>query len=64
LASQIANTQRHHPDVDVRELRRDLRAASLAERIRREAETDPPLSLEQRARLAALLLHSSGGAAA
>jgi hypothetical protein len=38
----------------------ELREAKLADAIKREAESDPPLSIEQRARLAALL-QSGGG---
>jgi hypothetical protein len=61
LSCKIAAIERHHPNSDTSDLRRDLRAASLADRIRREAEFDPPLSSEQRSRLAALLLKPSGG---
>jgi hypothetical protein len=38
--------------------------AKLAEEIKREAESDPPLSQEQRNRLAALLQGGSSNAAA
>jgi hypothetical protein len=62
LACKIAANERHHPSADTGELRRELRKASLAEGIQREAESDPPLSLEQRSELAILLLRSSGGA--
>jgi hypothetical protein len=41
----------------------DLRVAKLADEIIREAEADPPLTVEQRAKLAALLTtpHQGGG---
>jgi hypothetical protein len=45
-------------DPAVTAARGELREARLAEEIRREAEADPPLSTEQRARLAVLLLSS------
>jgi hypothetical protein len=64
LSGQIAAIERHHSNADTGALRLELRTASLAERIRREAESDPPLSFEQRSRLAALLLSSGGGQAA
>jgi hypothetical protein len=62
LACTIAATERHHPNADTSELRRDLRAASLAEHIRKVVDSAPPLSDQQRARLAALLHPSGGGA--
>jgi hypothetical protein len=39
----------------------ELREAKLADAIKREAEFDPPLSLEQRSQLAILLLRPAGG---
>jgi len=59
--------QRHRgPDDPVTTIARlDLREAKLAEDIVREAESDPPLTAEQRARLAVILLgpvHQDGGA--
>jgi hypothetical protein len=39
----------------------ELREAKLADAIKREAEADPPLSMEQRSKLANLLLRPSGG---
>ncbi len=50
--------QRHRnpDDPDLTAARAGLREAKLAEQIAREAEADPPLSVEQRARLAVQLL--------
>jgi hypothetical protein len=55
--------QRHRSPGDpaIAAARIDLRVAKLAEEISREAEADPPLSVEQRSRLAVLLLRPSGG---
>jgi hypothetical protein len=55
--ARLNANQRHHgpnsPQADASRI--DLRAAKLADAIKREAEADPPLSAEVRARLAALL---------
>jgi hypothetical protein len=40
---------------------RELREAKLAEEIKLEAEADPPLTVEQRSRLAVLLLRPTSG---
>jgi hypothetical protein len=50
--------QRHRTpdDPDIKAARIDLRVAKLADEIIREAEADPPLTVEQRSRLAVLLL--------
>jgi hypothetical protein len=50
--------QRHRPadDPAIQAARIDLRVAKLADEIIREAEADPPLTAEQRSRLAVLLL--------
>lgn len=49
--------QRHRPpdDPQIADARRDLRAARLEEHIRKLVDEAPPLSDEQRSRLAALL---------
>jgi hypothetical protein len=62
LSSKIAAIERHHPDTDTGDLRRDMRAAKLADHIRRVVDAAPPLTDDQRARIAALL--RSGGEAA
>jgi hypothetical protein len=57
----LAATARHHPD-DAERIavaRRDLRAENLAEHITRVVEAAPPLTPEQRDRLAALLRPST-----
>lgn len=55
VRSQIAHAKRADPDADVTELRRQLKAEHLADYIRRTVESAPPLTDEQRARLASLL---------
>jgi len=62
--ARIAITTRHHPDrpVLVEDDRRRLKADALEQHIRELVDTDPPLTLQQRDWLAALLL--SGGDAA
>ena len=60
--SQIATAKRRDPDADVTELRRQLRAERLEEYIRRTVDAAPPLTAEQRDRLAALLRGGSDAA--
>jgi hypothetical protein len=57
----VLQRYRSPDDPAIARARADLREAKLAEAIRREAEADPPLSSEQRSRLAALLLRPGGG---
>lgn len=57
--SQIALAKRADPSADVTDLRRQLKAERLEDYIRRTVDAAPPLSPEQRQRLAALL--SGGG---
>lgn len=63
--SRIAHVKRRNPDADVTELRRQLKAERLEEHIRNIVDTAPPLTPEQRDRLASLLrpATSSGGGA-
>lgn len=58
LAARIAAIERHNGPDDPRliELRRDLRAAELEERIVRELADQTPLTREQRLRCAVLLV--------
>jgi hypothetical protein len=51
-------------DPDLIEANRVRRVLALEAAIKREADSDPPLSMEQRSQLAVLLLHPSGGDAA
>ena len=51
-------------DPDLIEARRNLRAARLAEDIQRTVGAEPPLTAEQRAHLAALLVTDTAGGAA
>jgi hypothetical protein len=53
--AKIAHTLRQNPDADVTELRRQLKAERLEEHVRRIVDAAPPLTYEQRTRLAALL---------
>ncbi len=55
IRSQIANTVKNHPGVDVTELRRQYKAERLAEYIKRVVDAMPPLTAAQRDRLALLL---------
>lgn len=59
--SQIAHAKRADPNADTTELRRKLKAERLEDYIARTLDEAPPLSPEQRQRLAVLL---SGGDAA
>jgi ribosomal protein L29 len=58
--SQLGLQIRYHPERDTTELRRQLKAELLTERIQREANSAPPLSIEQRAKIAAILLTIDG----
>ena len=59
-AGRVSVLTRHHgaDHPVVAEARAALRVARLSEEITREAEADPPLTFEQKARLAVLLLQS------
>jgi hypothetical protein len=61
--ARLSANQRHHgPDSpQAAASRMELREAKLADAIKREAESDPPLSIEQRAKLANLLLRPGRG---
>jgi hypothetical protein len=63
LSCKIAARERHHPGTDTTDLRRDMRAAQLAEHIRRVVAEAPPLTDQQKAKLAVLLLTPKAGAA-
>ncbi|BCW76268.1 hypothetical protein NicSoilB11_25930 [Arthrobacter sp. NicSoilB11] len=58
--ARLAAATRHHPESSHEELRRDLKAANLAEYVRRVVSEAPPLTQEQADRIAGLL---RGGAA-
>jgi type II secretory pathway predicted ATPase ExeA len=60
--SKIAIAKKKNPRADVTELRRQLKAERLAEYITRTVDAMPPLTNEQRDRLA-LLLRPGGDAA-
>jgi hypothetical protein len=60
VRSDIALAKKKDPNADVTELRRDLKAAHLAEYVRRLVGEAPALSPEQRDRIAQLL-RSGGG---
>lgn len=55
LAGRLAIASRRTPEL-VEDLRRDLKAQALEDHIRALVDTAPPLTGEQRERLAALLL--------
>jgi hypothetical protein len=54
--SQLALQIRHHPEADHTDLRRQLKAQVLEEKVRKVVDSAPPLSIEQRAKIAAILL--------
>lgn len=60
--SRIALAKREDPEADVTELRRQLKAERLEEYIQRTVDAAPPLTGEQRERLAGLLRPQAGGA--
>ena len=63
--SMIAHAKKADPTADVTDLRRQLKAERLEEYIRRTVDAAPPLTTEQRDRLALLLrpaLANAGGA--
>ncbi len=53
--SKIANAKRKNPDADLTSLRQQLKAERLEDYIARTVDAAPPLSVEQRDRLALLL---------
>jgi hypothetical protein len=61
--AQVAASKRHHGADDPRSIQAAsvLRETMLAEHIQRIVDSAPPLSAEQRNRLAVLLLGASGG---
>lgn len=54
--ARLAAAKRHHPEADHSDLERDLAAARLELAAQRVADGLPPLSDEQRARIAVLLV--------
>lgn len=59
--ARLAATRRHHPTADLTAERQALRVARAEEYVRRLIDEAPPLTVEQRERLAVLL--RSGDAA-
>lgn len=59
--SEIAHAKKADPSADVTELKRQLKAERLADHIQFVVDSAPPLSDEQRERIAALLRPSVGG---
>ena len=55
LRGRLAAESRHRPDTDHTDLRRELKAATLAEHITKTVAEWPPLTPDQRDRLAVLL---------
>lgn len=58
--ARIAAIKRHHPDADVSAEVRNLRAARATDYVQQLVASAPPLSFEQRSRLAAILLSAGG----
>lgn len=65
LRGRVASLSRSRPsdDVDLVEARRQLAAANLEQYVARVVADAPPLTNDQRARIAALLRPRGGGAA-
>jgi hypothetical protein len=61
--ARLSANQRHHgaDSPQAAASRMELREAKLADAIKREAAADPPLTVEQRSRLAVLLLQRQVG---
>jgi hypothetical protein len=60
--STIALTKKTNPDADVTELQRQLKAERLELHIQQTVDAAPPLTAEQRERLATLLRPTAGSA--
>lgn len=60
--ARLAAAERHHPGADTSELRRQLRAERLAKAITTTLTASPPLTAQERCRLAALLLADGASA--
>lgn len=58
--SQIAHAIRQDPDADVTHLRRQLKAERLADHIKAVVDSAPPLTADQRERLADILRGGGG----
>lgn len=61
LRSKLANAHRNNPTADVTTIQRDYAAARLEDYIRRTVDEAPPLTREQRDRLAAILRAGDSG---
>ena len=63
IRGHLAATVRHHPDdtAAIAELRGELRTRRVEDYIRRAVDDAPPLTAEQRLRLASLLTGPVGG---
>ena len=57
----IASTKKLHPEADLTDLRRQLKAERLVEHVKQVVDSAPPLTADQRARIAALLTNGEGG---
>ncbi|MBM0128062.1 hypothetical protein [Pimelobacter simplex] len=62
--SALALAKRDNPDADVTDLRRQLKAERLEEYVNKVVSEAPPLTREQRDRIARLLLAGGGADAA
>lgn len=60
LVGKLAITKRFQPHADTTEIEREIKAKTIEDHIRALADSAPPLTREQRVRLAQLLLR--GGA--
>ena len=62
--ARLAAAKRHHPEADHSNLERDLAAARIEAAAQRIADSLPPLTNEQRARIGVLLAPALAGAPA
>lgn len=61
LISRLGAESRFHPESDATEIRRDLAASRIEDYVARVVDAAPPLTPEQRDRIAALLRPAGGG---
>lgn len=55
LAGKLGSTMRHHPDADVSDIRRELAAARIQDRIEEVLADAPPLTAAQIDRLTVIM---------
>lgn len=56
LGGTLARTRQWHPDRDTTEIETELATSKISDRVKEIVASAPPLSAEQRSRIAALLV--------